>query len=40
MGTASCEELSVTEERLVFIINISLINIPVNLSMYDLYRSQ
>lgn len=40
MGTASYEQLSVTEEQLVFITNMSLINTPVNPGTCDLYRSQ
>jgi len=40
MGTASYEQLGVTEEQLVFITNRSLINTPVNPRTYDLYRTQ
>lgn len=40
MGTASYEQLGVTEKQLVFITKISLITTPVKPNTYDLYRSQ
>lgn len=40
MGTASYEQLGVTEKQLVFITKISLIITPVKPSTYDLHRPQ